>query len=480
METRKGVLEALKDPLYRLTRADRDLGGSHSNQWTWSYDAAGNRTSAQMDQEATTSSYNEKNQLLWTRGGGKMLWRGVLDEPGIATFNAASASINGQPARMLAGNVFEATLDLPAGANTVTIQAQDGSGNVATKVYSVNVIGVPSSYTYDANGNLTAKTEGADSWTYSWNALNQLTAVTKNALTVASYQYDPNGRRVARAEGVVSTDFTYSGLDIFRETINGTSTVRYVHGHGFDVPLTREENAGPIRYLHADALGSIARETDPIGNLLTARTYDAFGLPEQAHVSGYGFTGREYDSAAKLNYYRARYYDPVVGRFLSEDPLRFRGGVNFFAYVRGNPVNLIDPLGLKGVRPAMPVKLCPSQGDNPAWVCCDNGKFALCAPASKWPKYSSRQQACWQVHEGMHVDDYDEDHPGSCGQCSGSSCEPYRWQPPAGAPENYARHCDIWRATYLCFRRSGEQSPDGEDLEKQAYGHVADCAARNK
>ncbi len=64
------------DPLYRLTRTDRtNPGATPPNEWTWNYDAVGNRTSAQKDSEATTSSYNEKNQLTGATGGGKMLWR---------------------------------------------------------------------------------------------------------------------------------------------------------------------------------------------------------------------------------------------------------------------------------------------------------------------------------------------------------------------------------------------------------------------
>jgi RHS repeat-associated protein len=53
--------------------------------------------------------------------------------------------------------------------------------------------------------------------------------------------------------------------------------------------------------------------------------------------------GYTYDAAS---YYRARYYDPSIGRFISEDPIQFRGGINFYAYVRNNPVNLTDPFGL--------------------------------------------------------------------------------------------------------------------------------------
>jgi RHS repeat-associated protein len=58
------------------------------------------------------------------------------------------------------------------------------------------------------------------------------------------------------------------------------------------------------------------------------------------------FTGREWDPETNLYYYRARYYDPKIGRFISEDPIGFGGGVNFYAYALGNPVSFIDPSGL--------------------------------------------------------------------------------------------------------------------------------------
>jgi len=59
----------------------------------------------------------------------------------------------------------------------------------------------------------------------------------------------------------------------------------------------------------------------------------------------YAYTAREWDPEIGLYYYRARYYDPKVGRFLSEDPIGFYGGVNFFAYVGGNPTEYTDPYG---------------------------------------------------------------------------------------------------------------------------------------
>ncbi|MGV1099323.1 RHS repeat-associated core domain-containing protein [Thiovibrio sp. JS02] len=61
----------------------------------------------------------------------------------------------------------------------------------------------------------------------------------------------------------------------------------------------------------------------------------------------YAYTAREWDQETGLYFYRARYYDPQVGRFISKDPIGFEGGVNAYAYVKGNPVNAVDPRGLK-------------------------------------------------------------------------------------------------------------------------------------
>jgi len=63
-------------------------------------------------------------------------------------------------------------------------------------------------------------------------------------------------------------------------------------------------------------------------------------------VNPFRYTGRESDTETGLYYYRARYYDQSAGRFLSEDTLRFDAGVDFYTYVRNNPINFIDPSGL--------------------------------------------------------------------------------------------------------------------------------------
>jgi RHS repeat-associated protein len=329
------------DALYRLTRAERT--GSLTSLQTWSYDAVGNRLTNQEDNLATTSTYNAKNQLLSSAGGGTMLWRGTLDEPGTVSFSGAT--INGVGARMLAGNVFEANLPMQAGTNTVTLQATDTTGNVATKQYSVNVTGDGATYMYDPSGNVTQKVEGDDTWTYTWNALNQLTAVSRGGASQATYSYDPVGRRIETVAGTSTTAWVYDGPDIVRQnsTSGGaTTTTRFIHGPSVDEALSQE--AATTLYFHADALGSITRHTSATGSIAEAISYDAWGNIQGGTPTLFAFAGREWDASAQLYYYRARWYDARVGRFLSPDPaytVRPKYG-----YAEQDPANVTDPTGM--------------------------------------------------------------------------------------------------------------------------------------
>jgi RHS repeat-associated protein len=97
-----------------------------------------------------------------------------------------------------------------------------------------------------------------------------------------------------------------------------------------------------------DALGSLVATTDSAGAVQSALTYEPFGDTQiSTSVPAYRFTGREHDEPLYLYYFRARYYHTDLQRFISEDPIEFFGGdVNLYAYVHGNPIGLVDPLGL--------------------------------------------------------------------------------------------------------------------------------------
>jgi len=111
---------------------------------------------------------------------------------------------------------------------------------------------------------------------------------------------------------------------------------------------TRGRATRPTSYYEADGLGSVTSLTSSSSALATTYTYDSFG--ELTNSTGslqnpFRYTAREFDTETNLYYYRARYYDASVGRFVSEDPIRFDGGPDFYVYVAENPINYIDPSG---------------------------------------------------------------------------------------------------------------------------------------
>jgi RHS repeat-associated protein len=216
----------------------------------------------------------------------------------------------------------------------------------------------------DSNGNLSSKTEGSDVWSYEWNARNELTRVTKNSLEQARFAYDPMGRRVEKVAGGVTSSYTYDGDSILRDVRGGT-TLKYIHGPGIDEPLSVDDGTA-LSYFHADGLGSLVRTTNAAGVVTLTRQYDTWGnLEVGASEPGFAFTGREWDPEAGLHYYRARYYDAALARFISMDPLGVRTDPNVYSYVRSQPVNLVDPSGLlsqRVLRFKYPVPLCLATG----------------------------------------------------------------------------------------------------------------------
>jgi RHS repeat-associated protein len=198
----------------------------------------------------------------------------------------------------------------------------------------------------DSNGNLSTKTEGTDLWGYEWNANNELTRVTKNSVEQARFSYDPLGRRVEKVAGGVTTSYTYDEDDLLREQTSTGTTAKYIHSGLIDEPLAREDSSGALSYFHLDALSSPIKTTDAAGAVIATYVYDAFGNLQQGTPVTFGFTSREPDGVTGLVYYRARYFDPKIGRFLTEDPAGLVGSRNLYAYVDNSPTNFTDPLGL--------------------------------------------------------------------------------------------------------------------------------------
>jgi len=200
---------------------------------------------------------------------------------------------------------------------------------------------------FDSNGNLAAQ----GGRTYEWNARNQLASIKQDGVVIATFSYDALGRRYSKTEAGITTTYLYDGVDTVQED-DGSATVPILTGPGIDRRIARGAGAGR-RYFVTDHLNSTRALTDADGNAIRSYEYDAYGdsgQDPQGIENPYQYTGRELDSTG-LYYYRARYYDPGAGRFISEDPIGLSAGLNSYAYVEGNPVSLTDPLGLESIGP---------------------------------------------------------------------------------------------------------------------------------
>jgi len=198
------------------------------------------------------------------------------------------------------------------------------------------------SLTYDANGNLTS--DGSN--TYNWDARNQLTSISGPGLA-ASFQYDGFGRRINKTINGTSTNYLYDEANIVQELVGTTPTANILSG-GVDGTFMRSDGGGASSFL-SDGLGSTIALTDSNGVAQTQYSFDPFGSSTATGVASSNsskFTGRE-DDGTSLLFYRARYYSPTLQRFISEDPIEFRGGdSNLYAYAGNSPIAFSDPSGL--------------------------------------------------------------------------------------------------------------------------------------
>jgi RHS repeat-associated protein len=203
-------------------------------------------------------------------------------------------------------------------------------------------------YAYDLNGNRIQKTESGIITNYTYDDENRLVRITKGS-DVITYAYDPFGRRIEKNVNGVITRYLYDqGAIIAAYDSKGSVTARYIHGLNIDEPLAIQLSKKNYFY-HTDGLGSIVTLTNSSGSTAQTYSYDSFGnnTPNGSISQPFTFTAREYDSETGLYFYRARYYDPKVGRFVTKDPIGFEGGdYNLYNYVGGNPVNNNDPYGL--------------------------------------------------------------------------------------------------------------------------------------
>jgi RHS repeat-associated protein len=144
-----------------------------------------------------------------------------------------------------------------------------------------------------------------------------------------------------------SSKYVYDGDRVIEEYDGGgVLQAEYIYGIGIDEVVAMERGANRYHFVD-DGLGSVAKLVDNLGADVEVYTYDAYGAPTaiSAVSNPHMFTGREYDSETGLYYYRARMYNPTIGRFLQNDSIGHHGAINLYEYVHNNPVNYVDSDG---------------------------------------------------------------------------------------------------------------------------------------
>jgi len=364
-DPQSGVTNYAYDTLNRLSTLTPPTAFS-STGFGFTYDALSRRTQmTRPNGVATNYSYDNLSRLL-----------SVLHQVGTSTIDGASYTYDSVGNRLTKTNqlsavtsnytydpVNELTLVTQA-TNTTESYSFDPVGNRLTSLgispYSNNtsneLTSTPTtSYSYDYNGNTLSSTTGSNTTSYTWDFENRLSSVTlPSAGGTVSFKYDPAGRRLQKVftQGSTSTTSNYvydgKGPNLIEEVDNnGNVIARYIYSKAVDEPLA-QLRSGTTSYYEADGLGSVTSLSSTGGALAQTYTFDSFGNTTNSTGSltnRFQYTGREFDSETNLYFYRSRYYDPKAGRFVSEDSIRFDGGINFYNYVQGNPTTYRDPSG---------------------------------------------------------------------------------------------------------------------------------------
>jgi RHS repeat-associated protein len=309
---------------------NKQINGTVLASYAYSYDQVGNiETVTELNGRQVSYKYDELNRLVQ---------ESIIDPlNGNRTISYAFDSI---------GNRISKN-DSIQGLITYNYDAND-------RLLSEAKSGVVKTYTYDQNGNLLTSQSSTNLTNYKWNSENQLTSIDINQAGGSKhidYQYDINGIRVAQNVDGQETKYLIDEVRKYAmvaEEYNSSSRKSYVYGD----KLVSQEQLGNTSYYSYDNQSGIRQLMNSQGNLTDSYSYSAYGELIQSigtTSNSYLYRGEQFDQNTNLQYLRARYYDPTVGRFSTVDPLEgsLSNPVERHRYMYGNdnPISYSDPSG---------------------------------------------------------------------------------------------------------------------------------------
>ena len=364
------------DELDRLTGESRSVMTNQEYAISYGWDEVGNRTVKTNGASVVNYSYsNGCNRLTgWTAtGGGHMLVSGCSSEA-VGTNSAlgqlyVSNSVSSAAVTpSVSGTNFQTVgFSVQDGTQQVIAAIGDAAGNVgrATNTITVSVF-TNAQYGYSEAGCVTSITYRCSGFTnttaLTWDGLYQLTAVATNGVACERNGFDALGRRVWNWDGNSTNYFVYDGAQIIADLNSTGGLIRaYTWGPGIDnlLAMTVYTGATAVTYYPlTDHQGTIHALVNSSGSVVESYRFDAWGrvlgafdnsalpIPQSAFGNRYLWQGREYSWRTGLYSFRARWYDPITGRWLSNDPIGISGGLNQYVFCGNNPVNFVDPFGL--------------------------------------------------------------------------------------------------------------------------------------
>jgi RHS repeat-associated protein len=201
------------------------------------------------------------------------------------------------------------------------------------------------SYQYDSQGNLITESGRRGTTKYTYDCFNRTISVQSADGGYIKNRYDPEGLRSEVQENGQLSRFVFSGRDVVAELDgNGSLKAATIRGHEI---LAQKDVRGSSYYYLNNGHGDVTALVDGKGEVVNRYKYDAFGntaeAVEKVH-NRFKYAGEQFDSVTGQYYLKARFYNPVVGRFTQEDT--YRGdGLNLYSYVKNNPVKYVDPSG---------------------------------------------------------------------------------------------------------------------------------------
>lgn len=220
---------------------------------------------------------------------------------------------------------------------------------------------------HDSSGNLTD--DGIHTYWYDYmSRLKRVELKADNSL-VAEFSYDALGRLVSRTVGSTTTTFHYDfRFRVIEEQVGGATSATYIFGPEQDEILQMVRGVETY-FFHSDTRGNVLAATDSTGNVVERYQYDPYGrvsifdalglpLAKSSIDNPFFFKGKMYNSETGLYYFRARFYSPDLGRFITRDPAGFQDGLNLYEYALSDPINFDDLFGFE----AKPTESCSVSG----------------------------------------------------------------------------------------------------------------------